>query len=324
MEQSKKEFAAFIDEQRLLELHDEKQLQEIVRVGQALSSPTRLQILLLLNRKPYLMSEISAELHIQPSSAAFHLKMLEETGLVNVEYSTKHKGTLKYYSYGTRDLLLRLRPREGLKDIFEPFTASISIGDYVDAKFSKVFGFASDRKLLALNDNKLTFAAERHKIQILWNRYHGYVTYALPNAFTEKAPIKSISFSMEICSETNGYNHDYPSDITFWVNDVELCTWTCPGDFGDKYGTFTPSWWYPESTKYGLLTNITVKDNGVYLNNKLINKNTTLEQLNLSAGDRLHFRIGVKENAEHCGGFNLFGEKFGNFNQNIQFTATYK
>lgn len=319
-----KENITFVDQQRLLEIQDQSQLQEIALVGQALSSPTRLEILRLLNQKPYLMSEISTALNIQPSSASFHLKMLENAGLINIEYSTKHKGTLKWYSYGIRDVLLRLRPLEGIKDNLTPYSASIPIGSYTNASFSNIFGMASEFRLICLNDDKDTFHPERNNAQIIWNRFGGFLEYTLANSFASSATVSEISLSMELCSETNGYNHDFPSDITFWINGVELCTFTCPGDYGDKYGTFTPTWWYPESTKYGLLTTVTVKTNGVYLNGKIANKNVCLRDLNLAEGNKLLFKVGVKEDAEHLGGFNIFGEKFGNFKQNINFTAYYK
>ncbi len=309
---------------KLFELKDENSVTQIAQIGQALSSPTRVEILKLLNTKPYLMSEVAQALNIQPSSAAFHLKMLENAGLINVEYSTKYKGSNKRYSYGLRDVILRLRPLDGVDNAIPPFIADINIGDYIDAEFSDQSGFATDRKVLTANNSKKAFHPERHDIQIIWNSYAGYVTYAVPNDFTDTAPVSEISLSVELCSETHGYNNDYPSDITFWMNDVELCTWTCPGDFGDKYGTFTPSWWFPESTKYGLLTTVSISGKGVSINDKLVNRTVTLDMLNISEGNRLTFKIGVKNDAKHCGGFNIFGEKFGNFNQPIKFTAIFK
>ncbi len=47
----------------------------------------------------------------------------------------------------------------------------------------------------------------------------------------KKEKIKRASISMEICSEAPGYKEDWKSDLTLWVNDVEVGTWTCPGDF---------------------------------------------------------------------------------------------
>lgn len=310
---------------RSIELRDENDSQQIAEIGQALSSPTRVEILRLLNGRPYLMSEIATTLNIQPSSAAFHLKMLENAGLINTEYSTLGKGSSKWYSYGPRDIILRLRPLEGQSDGgCAPYTADISIGDYIDAQLSAESGFATDRKVLTANNPKNIFHPERHNTQIIWNSFYGHVTYAIPNSFTSVAPLSEILLSVELCSETHGYNNDYPSDITFWINSRELCTWTCPGDFGDKYGLFTPSWWFPESTKYGLLTTIGVSNMGVTLNGRAVNKLVRLTDLALEEGSYITFKIGVKKDAVHQGGFNIFGEKFGNFNQAIRFTAAYK
>ena len=112
-------------------------------------------------------------------------------------------------------------------------------------------------------------------------------------------------------------------DITFSINNVELYTWTCQGDYGDHYGKYTPSWWFIESTKYGDLVSISIRKDGVYFNGKIVNKDVTLSKLNLSNGNKTNFKIEVKEDARHCGGFNVFGEKFGNYNQPIKMVATY-
>lgn len=306
------------------ELKDEVDSQKIAAIGQALSSPTRVEIMRLLTAKPYLMSELAAKLNIQPSSAAFHLKLLENAGLLNTTFSTLGKGSSKWYSYGPRDVVLRLRPLEGADNVPAPFTADISIGDYIDVRFSDQCGFASDRKVLMADNRQNAFHPERHDIQIIWNSFSGHVTYAISNAFTRTAQLSEISLSQELCSEAHGYNSDFPSDITFAINGKELCTWTCPGDFGDKYGMFTPSWWFPESTKYGLLTTVGVSDSGVTLNGKLVNKSVRLSDLQLDKGTFITYTIGVKDDALHKGGFNLFGDKFGNFNQAIKFTAAYK
>lgn len=49
-------------------------------------------------------------------------------------------------------------------------------------------------------------------------------------------PGDEISFSFEVCSETIYYNNHWPSDITVSVNDVEVATFTSPGDFGGRRG----------------------------------------------------------------------------------------
>ena len=48
-----------------------------------------------------------------------------------------------------------------------------------------------------------------------------------------------------------------------------------------------------------------------------------LRDLGLSEKNAIEFEIGIKEDAEHKGGLNLFGSKFGDYRQHINFTVTY-
>lgn len=205
----------------------------------------------------------------------------------------------------------------------EPFTADIGIGDYIDVKFDEHCGIASADGMIMECLPKNAFTRERYNAQPIWSKGASYVTYALPNSYTANGKIAEINFSLEICSKATGYNRSYPSDITFWINEKELCTYTSPGDFGNRYGKFTHDWWYAESTKYGLMTTVAVRDDGVYLNEKCVNKSVTVEKLELDGGDRTTLKIGVKKNAENIGGFNIFGEKFGDYAQPIRFNAVY-
>lgn len=298
---------------------------EIALLGRALSSPIRIEVLRLINKKPYLLSQLANKLDIQLSSMAVHMKILEEAKLVTVEYSAKKKARLKWYTYApAKFLVVQTRDLYNSNDLDESTVIPIAIGDYIDAEFDEYCGFASETECLMNHARHDAFCADRHKAQILWNRNSGFVTYGIPNTYAQKDGLFDISFSLEICSETSGYNNSFPSDITFWINEKELYTWTCPGDFGDQYGKYTPSWWFPESTKYGLLVNLSVRNNGVYFNESLVNKQISLADLQLDKGQKTTFKVGVKQNAYHCGGFNLFGEKFGNYAQSIVFTALHR
>ncbi len=44
----------------------------------------------------------------------------------------------------------------------------------------------------------------------------------------------------------------------------------------------------------------------------------TIFSLGMAQNEYIRFRLEVKPDAEFCGGFNLFGEKFGDYPQNIQ------
>ena len=122
---------------------------------------------------------------------------------------------------------------------------------------------------------------------------------------------------MELCSETSTYNNHWESDITFWINGVELCTYRSPGDFGGRRGMNNPDWWQDFMTQYGQLVTVSVTADGVTLNNVRVT-DCTLEQLKLDEGDFFELKIGVKENAKAKGGFNLFGKGFGDYKQDIR------
>ena len=152
---------------------------------------------------------------------------------------------------------------------------------------------------------------------------YGIITIG-EKSFRGCTSLKEINISLEICSESPGFNNNYPSDITFSINGIEICTFISQGDYGDRYGKFTPSWWYPERTKYGILTNISIRSSGVFLNERLVNKGVCLQDLRLPESNKTTFGIEVKKNAHHPGGFNIFGSQFGDYAQHIIFTATYK
>lgn len=306
-----------------LNIENDDDFNAVMLMGKALSSDVRLQILKLLNEKPRTLSEICNILDLQSSSCAFHMDLLEQAKLIRVDYSQKTKKTIKWFSYGDKKLVISLRsPFNDKKQ--EVFSGSIGIGDYVDAKFSKECGFASCEEQLLEGEPKKAFIPERNKAQILWSSGACFVEYAFPSDFLDKGEVEKFMFSLEICSEARGYNDDFPSDITFSLNGKELCTYTALGDYGDRYGKYTPAWWYKESTKYGQLVTVVLSKNGVTLNGRVVNGDLSLNDVFSREDEKAVLRVEVKPDAEHIGGFNLFGEKFGDFNQSIVYTVIYK
>ena len=71
------------------------------------------------------------------------------------------------------------------------------------------------------------------------------------------------------------------------------------------------------------LVNLLVNDRGVFLNEDLVNENIKLSDLKLDQGNKTILRIEVKKDAINCGGLNLFGEKFGDYAQNIELLIKY-
>ena len=317
----------FIEDSKIIyDIEGTKDTTSLAAFGKALSSPVRIQMIRLVNKKNMLASEIAAELNLPLSSTIFHLNILEDAGIIQKSFSTKGKGTLHWYTYATNIAVIRFRNSNGhLKpENRAPYVHQINIGEYIDAEFSNQCGIATAEKQIMSENPHNAFVAGRQDAQVIWSEGYGSLLYAIPNDYAQQGKLNEIKISLEICSEAPGFNNNYPSDITFSINGIEICTFISPGDYGDRYGKFTPSWWYPESTKYGILTNISIRSTGVYLNERLVNKSICLDDLRLEETNKTTFGIEVKKNAQHPGGFNIFGSNFGDYGQHIIFTATYK
>jgi predicted transcriptional regulator len=158
--------------------------------------------------------------------------------------------------------------------------------------------------------------------EIIWFR-KGWIEYRFPKKVPAGAKVKSIEFSLELCSEAPNYNNDWPSEITVWVNDVEVGSWISPGDFGDHRGKLNPPWWNDSSTQHGLLKTWAVDESRSTVDNDKSSL-TTLRDLNLDQKPYITFRIGLKQDAKHQGGMNLFGKSFGDYAQGIIMRMQYE
>ncbi|MBD0381443.1 hypothetical protein [Paenibacillus sedimenti] len=134
----------------------------------------------------------------------------------------------------------------------------------------------------------------------------GYLEYRIPNYLVGKQGARQLTISMEICSEAPAFNENWPSDISFYIKDIRIGVWTCPGDFGADPGVHTPVWW-SLGTKHGLLKTISVNKEGAFLDGIQLS-DVTIKELGITSGQDIYFRIACLETAEHCGGVSLFGK----------------
>lgn len=114
-----------------------------------------------------------------------------------------------------------------------------------------------------------------------------------------------------------------PSDITLSVNGVETGIWTSQGDFGGVRGRLTPEWWPIEQTQYGVLKRWRITMDGTYVDGEKISE-VSLDNINLEANPHICMRLEVKEDARNVGGINLFGKRFGNYNQDLVMRTHYE
>ena len=295
--------------------------EKIDKVMSALSSPVRRAILRLISEGSFSISEIAKRLDIPSSNVVFHTKILQEADLIRVQDKPASHGVTKIISQKINDISIRCAMPPEKHGITER-KFSLPIGSFSDFNIEPSCGMATAHKQLAATDIPGTFyGPDRCAAQIIWFS-KGYLEYRVPNFYLKMAQCLELTFSMELCSEIACYRANWPSDITFWVNGVEVCTWRCPGDFGDRRGKLNPSWWADTSTQYGLLKTIRINQKGVYLDESKMSA-ITIESLKLEEGDCFTLRIGNKPDAECVGGVNLFGEKFGDYEQAIEVVVSY-
>jgi len=291
----------------------------LIDVAKALASSLRISILDLLSQGNMNVKEIASVLNIPNSTASTNLKILEDADLIITSLEPGKHGSMKQCAIKYESLTIDL-----LKSFVNigPFYrfAEMPIGGYSAFEAHPSCGLIDDKEFLGKDDDPKTFYSERRfQAQLIWFS-HGFVEYKFPKDIVGK--IVNLSFSLELCSETPYYRKHCPSDITVWINDVEICTWTCPGDFGGRRGKFTPEWWAINSTQYGFLKTWEVDENESFIDGSRIS-NVKLRDLKLNELDHIRFKIGIKPDAHNLGGINIFGEKFGDYPQNIIMRIDY-
>ncbi len=289
-------------------------LDEVESIASALSSPLRIAILKALRDQPMNVAEIAEMFSIPASTAAVNVKKLESADLIRTEMVPGSRGTQKICAGVISRIVVNiLEEKIPPKNYVE---VAMPIGQFTDCAISPTCGLVDENAIIGEFDDARSFYEPQHiQAQLLW--FHkGFVEYKFPARIPTGSSVSTFELSMEICSEAPLYNPQWPSDITIWINGHEIGTWTSPGDFGGTKGYLTPEWWGTQNTQYGLLKTWRVASDGSYIDGRQIS-NVTINTLALLAQPFITVRIGVKDEAENCGGVNLFGKHFGNYETDL-------
>jgi len=291
------------------------QENEAFKIVNALSSPTRLKILQLLKDKKLNVNEVAQELGLPQSTIAVNIKVLEEAGLVTVDFSSGRRGSQKLCSAQYDEVVIQLPSLQ--KEVNEKvIMVEMPIGLYTDFNVTPPCGLCTRDEIVGYLDVPASFFnPTRAKAGLLWFET-GYVEYKFPNNLPKKAKLKRLEITMELSSEVIGTNPNWPSDITVWINGVEIGTWTSPGDFGDRRGKLTPTWWKLAGSQYGIMTTWIVTQEGSFVKGNKTSK-VSFDSLEIKNHTSVKVRIGVKEDAKNIGGVNIFGKTFGDYEQDI-------
>lgn len=307
---------------RVLELlADDYNLQKLEAVTKALGSGTRLEILRFLSIRTCSLLEIAEALDLPPSTATLHINVLEKAGLIETNLRPATRGLQKVCARVYDRIVIKL-PADTEREETS-VDVSMPIGAFVDIRVTPTCGLLGELGIIGhLDDPSAFYEPERIHAQLLWFR-RGTVEYRFPNRLPPNVLRDDIEVSFEVCSEAPLHHADWPSDVTVWIGDIEIGTWTSPADFGGERGALTPAWWDSHNSQFGLLKVWKVTNNGSFVDGVQVSK-ITLSSLPLKPGDPIAVRIGIKDNASNIGGLNLFGSKFGNYPQDIVLRQRFK
>ncbi|MEZ2128774.1 MULTISPECIES: ArsR/SmtB family transcription factor [unclassified Sinorhizobium] len=287
---------------------------EVIR---GLASPVRLDILQLLHDRGKLnVNEISLALSLPQSTIATNIQIMEQAGLIETQSIKGRKGHQKICTAKYEEIIFRFQA-ESQKRKKNEVEVAMPLGLFTGCEVNAPCGLCSTEGVIGLLDVP-DFFLDPGRVQagLLWFG-RGHVEYKFPNnAKLLNSRVEMVEFSMELSSEVPGTNLNWPSDITLWLNDHRIGTWTSPGDYGDKRGVFTPAWWKLEGSQYGKLKTWRVTKTGSYIDGVHIS-DVTVSDIGLSEHHSIRMKIGIEPHARHPGGVNIFGRGFGNYDQDI-------
>lgn len=299
-----------------------KNLDEGLEVFKALSSELRINIIKLLQENHEMnMNELATSLGITNGALTSHIKKLEESGIIQVMTERGGHGNQKICKVAVDKIVVDVESEETEEDQ-NIYNTEVKVGHYSDYNVYPTCGLATSKAIVGEVDDPRYFShPDRINAGILWFT-KGYIEYMIPNLLPSATKIDQITVSLEISSEAPGINNDWPSDISIFLNDVKIGTWTSPGDYGDVQGIFTPDWWFPNWNQYGLLKMIVINKKGTFVDGLKIS-DVTINQFNLDYKSTVRFKFEIEEDAKNIGGITIFGSEFGNYNQDIKVRIAY-
>ncbi len=237
-----------------------------IHVLRGLASPVRMRILQLLHEEGSLnVNEISHRLGLPQSTVATNIQALEEAAVIDTKTVKAKKGHQKICAVKYDEIILRFESASKQRDD-DLVEVAMPLGLFTSCEVSAPCGLCSTEGVIGLLDVP-DFFLDPNRVQaaLIWFG-RGYVEYKFPNnAKLLNSHIEALEFSMELSSEVPGTNLNWPSDITLWVNDLPIGTWTSPGDYGDKRGVYTPHWWKLEGSQYGKLKTWRINNKGSFI-----------------------------------------------------------
>jgi predicted transcriptional regulator len=291
----------------------------VQETAKALAGDLRLRIIEALGEQEMSISQLAEALGVAQPTVTINVQILESVGLVQSKQGLNRE-KICFRSYDTVVFDLPMKPGEGLHGSEE---IHMGIGMYTGCKIESPCGLLGAEDMIGCPDDpRVFYDPQRGGANLLWFGGSGYVEYHFPNPVPPGVSLKELRLSAELCSEAPGYDMEWPSDIALWINGHLIGEWTSPSDFGDRKGHLTPIRWLG-MTQYGQMTEWAVGETGSTVNGSQ-GSSITLEELDLHFSRPVVIRLGVREDAKHARGLNLFGEAFGDYPQGLKLTFVHQ
>ena len=294
--------------------------QQTLPVFKALSSRTRLAIIELLQEQNLSIQDVSEKLNISSAMVTKHITILEENNLVTAHLEKGVRGRLKICKLNKNDMTLIFNAN---KEEFQEnqIKKRMPIGSFYDFNVTAPCGMATVEKIIGyVDDPRVFYYQDKDDIKLIWLT-SGSLDYHIPIYDIDLCKVKEIEITLELCAESPGYKLHAPSKLNFQLNQCQIGSYVSPGDFGNRQGRLTPTWWHL-GTQFGRLITIRVSKQGTFIEENLVSSITIDNVLNGKHSlDTLDFRI--ETDSQEGAGFNLFGNKFGDFSQDIQITFNF-
>lgn len=288
--------------------------QNSLPVYEALASNVRLQILTLISERQYNITELSEALGLSKAIITKHIQKLEEAHLIQCKRHPGKSGLQKIPTLAVDTIEITFPSK--IYHSLSTYLTKIQLGHYTNFEAEPTCGLATATEIVGKLDDPFSFVnPNRVNAELLWFA-EGFVEYKIPNNITAEQHPELLEISLEIASEFPYSNNVWPSNIYFELNGIRIGTWTCPGNFSDVRGFYTPDWWGDDLSQYGLLKHIRVSHKNSTIDGEFMS-NVTLDELCLTQHNFIDFRIGVDKHAKNKGGLTIFGSKFGNHPQDI-------
>lgn len=289
-------------------------------VYEALANPVRLEILRIISNRDLSITELSDCLNMSKAAVTKHIQKLEEAHLIDSITENADRGRKKIPHMAIDSLQVDFPSK-----IFSSYSisqTSVGVGNYVNFDVTPTCGLCSATERIGRLDDPTSFVDPRRvKASLIWFA-SGFVEYKIPMPDLSGKSLKLIEISMELGSEFPSSNNVWPSDIEFFINDIPIGVWTCPGDFSDVRGFYTPSWWGNDCSQYGILKHLRINEDNTSMDGVELSK-VTISQLDLSTSSFISLKIGSFPDHGSCGGVTIFGKDFGNSPQDIQIRIYY-